>query len=393
MTQTNAALAAAARAHLMDVGPKPPVVMVRGEGVELFDVEGRRYLDFVAGWAVDCLGHAPSAVAEALAAQARTLLNASPGYWNAPQIAFARRLTAASGLERAWFGSTGAEVNEGAVKLARRWGRLRRGGAHEVITALDGFHGRTLAMMAATGKPHWRTLFPPAVPGFTHVPFNDLGAVEAAVTDRTVAVMVEPVQGEGGVVPAAPGYLRGLRALCDRRGLLLVLDEVQTGYGRTGAMFAFQREGIRPDVLTLGKGIGAGFPLAALLAREDVCVFEPGDQGGTYSGQPLAMAVGLAVLDEVERRGLAARAAEVGAYLGERLAELAVDGLVTGIRGAGLLVGFDAVRRTGGEVVASALDRGLLVNSPRPRTVRLMPPLIVGREHVDEAVAILREVL
>jgi acetylornithine/N-succinyldiaminopimelate aminotransferase len=393
MTASNADLVAAAQAHLMNVGPKPPVVMERGQGVELFDVEGRRYLDFVAGWAVDCLGHSPRVVADALAAQAARLVNASPSYWNAPQIAFARRLTAATGMGKAWFGSTGAEANEGAVKLARKWGKVRRAGAFEVITTLDSFHGRTLAMMAATGKPQWQTLFPPAVAGFVHVPFNDLAAARAAVTDRTVAVMVEPVQGEGGAVPATAEYLGGLRALCDRHGLLLVLDEVQTGYGRTGSMFAFERYGVRPDVLTLAKGIGAGFPLSALLARDEVCVFEPGDQGGTYSGQPLAMAVGLAVLDEVERRALPARAAEVGAYLREGLAALERDGLLSRVRGAGLLLAFDAARRTGAEVVAAALARGLLVNSPRPQAVRLMPPLVLERAHADEALAILRQVL
>jgi acetylornithine/N-succinyldiaminopimelate aminotransferase len=380
MSQTNAALAAVAHAHLMNVGRKPPVVMARGEGVYLFDVEGRRYLDFVGGWAVDCLGHAPPAVAEALAAQARTLVNASPSYWNAPQVAFARRLTEVTGLGKVWFGSTGAEVNEGAVKLARKWGRLHRAGAFEVITTTNAFHGRTLAMMAATAKPGWDALFPPVVPGFVHVPFDDLEAVAAAVTSRTAAVMVEPVQGEGGAVPASPGYLRGLRALCDRHGLLLIFDEVQTGYGRTGAMFAFQAHGAQPDVLTLAKGIGAGYPLSALLARDEVAVFEPGDQGGTYSGQPLAMAVGLRVLEEVERLGLPARASER-------------DGLVSGVRGAGLLLAFDAVGRTGAELVADALARGLLVNSPRPRTVRLMPPLVVSPQEVEEALRILRAVL
>lgn len=393
MTDTNAAFAAAARTHLMNVGHKPSVVMARGEGLYLFDVEGRRYLDFVGGWAVDCLGHAPPAVAEALAAQSRELVNASPSYWNVPQVAFARRLTEVTGLGKVWFGSTGAEVNEGAVKLARKWGRLQRGGAFEVITTRNSFHGRTLAMMAATGKPGWDTLYPPVVPGFVHVPFDDLEAIAAAVTARTVAVMVEPVQGEGGAVPASPGYLRGLRALCDRHGLLLILDEVQTGYGRTGAMFAFQAQHVRPDVLTLAKGMGAGFPVAALLARDEVSVFEPGDQGGTYSGQPLAMAVGLRVLEEVERQGLPARAAELGAYLRERLTELERDGLVTGVRGAGLLLAFDVVQRKGAEVVAGAMDRGLLVNSPRPQAVRLMPPLVVSHAQVDKAVGVLREVL
>jgi acetylornithine/N-succinyldiaminopimelate aminotransferase len=393
MTESNAAWNARANAHLMQVNAKPPVVMERGAGMELFDVEGRRYLDFIGGWAVDCLGHSPPAVAVALAGQAARLVNASPGFWNRPQIELAERLTAASGLDRIWFGSTGAEANEGAIKLARKWGGLHKAGAYEIITTVDSFHGRTLATMAATGKAQWQALFPPAVAGFVHVPFNDLDALRAAVTDRTAAVLVEPIQGEGGANPASPEYLRGLRALCDERRVLLVLDEVQTGFGRTGAMFAFQRYGVRPDVMTLGKGIGGGFPLSALLAREEFCVFEKGDQGGTYSGQPLAMAVGLAVLDELERLDLPARAERMGAYLEDGLRRLERKGLLRAIRGAGLLLAFDAVRRPGADVVAEALERGLIVNSPRPASIRLIPPLIVEPAHADEALGVLEAVL
>jgi acetylornithine/N-succinyldiaminopimelate aminotransferase len=393
MTDTNAAWAARASAHLMDVSAKPPIVLERGEGVELFDVEGRRYLDFIAGWAVNVLGHSPPAVARAVAAQAARLVNGSPSFWNRPQVELAERLTAAAGLDKVWFGSTGAEANEGAIKLARKWGAVRKGGAFEIVTTVGSFHGRTLATMAASGKPGWDALFPPPVPGFVHVPFDDLDAVAAAITDRTAAVMLELVQGEAGAIPASPAYVRGLRALCDARRVLLVVDEVQTGYGRTGAFLASQRCGIRPDVLTLAKGIGAGFPLSALLARDEVCVLERGDQGGTYSGQPLAMAVGLAVLDEVERLGLPARAASMGASLEAGLRRLEERGLVTGVRGMGLLLAFDAVRRPGAEVAAAALERGLVVNSPRPSAIRLMPPLVLEARHVDEALAILAQVL
>jgi acetylornithine/N-succinyldiaminopimelate aminotransferase len=393
MSETNAAWSSRASGHLMLVSSKPPIVMERGAGMELFDVEGRRYLDFIGGWAVDCLGHSPRALAVALAEQASRLVNASPSFWNRPQVEVAERLTAVSGFEKVWFGSTGAEANEGAIKLARKWGSLRKAGAYEIITTVNSFHGRTLATMAATGKAQWQALFPPPVPGFVHVPFDDLEALRAAATDRTAAVMVELVQGEGGAVPASAEYVRGLRALCDERRMLLIFDEVQTGYGRTGSLFAFQRYGVRPDVLTLAKGIGAGFPLSALLARDEFCVFEKGDQGGTYSGQPLAMAVGLAVLHEIERLGLSAHAARVGSYLEDALRRLERKGLLERLRGAGLLLAFDATRRSGADVMAAALERGLIVNSPRPASIRLIPPLIVERGHVDEAIAILEQVL
>jgi acetylornithine/N-succinyldiaminopimelate aminotransferase len=361
--------------------------------VALFDVEGRRYLDFIAGWAVNLLGHSPPALAAALTRQASRLVNASPSFWNRPQIELAERLTAATGMDKAWFGSSGAEANEGAIKLARKWGAVRKGGAAEIVTTANSFHGRTLATMAASGKPGWHALFPPRVPGFVQVPFDDLDAAAAVIGERTAAVMLELVQGEAGAVPASPAYVRGLRALCDARRVLLVVDEVQTGYGRTGAFLAAQRYGVRPDVVTLAKGIGAGFPLSALLARDEVCVFEKGDQGGTYSGQPLAMAAGLAVLDEVERLGLPARAARMGAYLEDGLRRLEGKGLLRNVRGAGLLLAFDAVRRPGAEVAAAALDRGLVVNAPRPSAIRLMPPLVVEERDVDEALAVLGEVL
>jgi acetylornithine/N-succinyldiaminopimelate aminotransferase len=244
--------------------------------------------------------------------------------------------------------------------------------------------------MAATGKEEWRELYGPALPGFAHVPFNDLEAARGAIREDTVAVMIEPVQGEGGAVPANPSYVRGLRELCDERKVLLIFDEVQTGYGRTGSLFAYQGLGVKPDIMTLAKGIGAGFPLAALLARDAVCAFEKGDQGGTYSGQSLAMAVGLAVLREMLERDIAGNARRMGCYLRSRLECLEAEGLATGVRGAGLLLAFDSTRREGAAVVADCLADGLLVNSPRPRAIRLMPALVVEEAQVDEAIAILR---
>ncbi|MBC7172737.1 MAG: aminotransferase class III-fold pyridoxal phosphate-dependent enzyme, partial [Polyangiaceae bacterium] len=260
---------------LMHVAVRPPVVMVRGEGSFLWDESGRRYLDFVQGWAVNALGHAPPVLARALAEQSTTLVNASPGFHTRAQLDFAAELVAVGALDRVFLCSTGAEANEGAIKLVRRWASKHRPGAFEILTTEGSFHGRTLATMSASGKPGFDALFPPKVPGFRKVPFADLGAVERAINEETAAVMVEPIQGEAGVVVPPEGYLRELRALTAARGILLVLDEVQTGVGRTGTLFRYEAENARPDILTLGKGLGGGVPLAALCATEAVSCFEP----------------------------------------------------------------------------------------------------------------------
>jgi acetylornithine/N-succinyldiaminopimelate aminotransferase len=292
-----------------------------------------------------------------------------------------------------FFVSTGAEANEGAIKLARKYGKLHKGGAYEIITAIDSFHGRTLATMSATGKPQWKELFEPKVPGFIHLPLNDLARVEAAVSEKTVAIMLEPIQGESGVNPVDIEYMRALRRLCDERGILLILDEIQTGYGRTGRLFDHEHFGVEPDIMTLGKGIGGGFPLAALLAKQRFCVFEKGDQGGTYTGQSLAMAAGLAVLKEILAKKLWEHAARMGDYLIECLRAMEKDGKIRNIRGRGLLVAFDFEGKAGEDVVAECLKKRLLLNSPRPTTIRLMPPLIIEKKHADAAIAILRTVI
>lgn len=305
--------------HLMPITERPAEVFVRGEGAWLWDANGKRYLDFLQGWAVNALGHCPPVLAQALATQAQTLLTPSPALHNAPSLALAARLCGLSGLHQAWFGSTGAEVNEGAVKLARKWGRAgraRRSGAgegpHEIIGFDNAFHGRTLAMMAASGKPGWDRMFLPQMPGFAKARWNDLASVRALVGPQTVAVMLEPVQGEAGVRPADAAFLHGLRALCDEHDLLLIFDEVQTGCGRLGALFAAQHYGVRPDILTLGKGLGGGVPIAALLANERASVFEPGDQGGTFSGHPLMTAAALAVVDVLAEPAFLANVRERG---------------------------------------------------------------------------------
>lgn len=281
---------------LMTITKRPPIVMVEGRGSWLTDSSGKRYLDFIQGWAVNSLGHAPEVISQALSSQAARLISPSPAFYNQPAISLADLLTSHSCFERVFFTNSGAEANEGAIKLARKWGSLHKQGAYEIITMVNGFHGRTLATMSASGKPQWSGLFEPKVPGFVKVALNDLDVTRAAITERTVAVMLEPLQGEAGVIPASHEFLQGLRKLADQHRLLLIFDEVQTGMGRLGSLFAYQQAGIEPDIMTLGKGIGGGVPLAALLAKETVCCFEPGDQGGTYNGNPLMAAVGLSLI-------------------------------------------------------------------------------------------------
>jgi acetylornithine/N-succinyldiaminopimelate aminotransferase len=384
------ALLESAEKSVLYTARRPGIVMERGEGMFLWDTEGKRYLDFVGGWAVTSLGHSPAALQEALSRQASTLVHASPGYYNKPMIQFAELLTSVSGMEKVFFAGSGAEANESAIKLARKHGSVNMNGAHEIITLTNSFHGRTLATMSAAGKPQWKELFAPKVDGFKHVPINDLDACFAAVTNHTCAIMVELIQGEGGVHAVDEAYLYGLRKICDMYGMLLIFDEIQTGMGRTGKLFAYEHYGIKPDVLTLGKGIGGGFPLSAMLTTSKYDLFEPGDQGGTYCGQPLAMAAGYAVLQELLAQNLARNAAQQGSYLVEGLRELARDLAISNIRGKGLLLAFDVPEGAAAELAAICLHEGLLINSPNPSTIRLVPPLIVAQRDVDEMLHILR---
>jgi acetylornithine/N-succinyldiaminopimelate aminotransferase len=369
---------------------RPNLVMERGQGMYLWDTDGNRYLDFVGGWAVASLGHSPVVLQEALSRQSGTLVHASPGYFNRPMIEFAELLTSVSGMDKAFFASSGAEANESAIKLARKHGSVNLGGAYEIITLTNSFHGRSLAMMSATGKEQWKELFAPKVDGFKHVPINDLDACFAAVNNQTCAIMVELVQGEGGVHAVDEAYLYGLRKICDMYGMLLIFDEIQTGLGRTGKLFAYEHYGIQPDVMTLGKGIGAGFPLSAMLTKSKYDLFEPGDQGGTYTGAPLAMAVGHAVLTELLERNLAGNADIQGKYLVRGLQELASEYPITNIRGKGLLLAFDTPEGTAAELAAICLRMGLLINTPNSSTVRLVPPLIVSQQDIDQMLSILR---
>ena len=377
---------------LMDVAARPPLVFVEGRGSLLIDHRGKRYLDFVQGWAVNALGHCPQEITQALMRQSQRLVSASPAFYNTPALQLAERLAELSGLGRVFLCSSGAEANEGAIKLARKWGQHHRGGAHEIITFAHGFHGRTLATMAASGKPGWDRLFKPKVPGFPKARLNDLASVMGLITAKTVAVMLEPIQGEAGVVPAEDAFLRALRTLCDEHELLLILDEVQTGLGRTGTLFAFERAGIRPDIMTLGKGLGGGVPLAALLAEARVAAaFEHGDQGGTYCGNPLMAAVGSAVLDTIASPGFLAAVNAVAAHLESRLDHLISAHGLAGRRGRGLLQALDLGRPLGAALVEAARDlvpEGLLLNSPRPNLLRLMPALNVSVAEIDRMVAL-----
>lgn len=374
---------------LMFITHRPELVFERGEGSWLYDHDGRKYLDFIQGWAVNCLGHCPPEIAAALTEQAGKLINPSPAFYNGPMVELASLLTANSVFDRVFFANTGAEANEGAIKLARKWGRLNRAGAHEIITFGHSFHGRTLATMSASGKAGWDTLYAPQVPGFPKATYNDIASVEALIGPQTVAVMLEPVQGEGGVIPAEVEFLQALRQLTEARGILLIVDEVQSGMGRTGKLFAYEHAAITPDIMTLGKGIGGGVPLAALLAREAICCFEPGDQGGTYNGNPLMTAVGVAVLKRLLAPGFLDEVAARGRYLAQRLNELSARHGLQGERGAGLLRALILADDRGPQLVAAALTmqpQGLLLNSPRPNLLRFMPALNVSEAEIDQMI-------
>jgi acetylornithine/N-succinyldiaminopimelate aminotransferase len=378
---------------LMFITNRPDVTFVRGEGSYLYDEHGRRYLDFIQGWAVNSLGHSPGIVRDALNEQAAKVVNVSPAYYNEPMCRLAELLAELSGIDRVFFANTGAEANEGAIKLVRKWGSVKRDGAYEIIVFEGAFHGRTLATMSASGKPQWKDLYEPKVPGFIHVPVTDIDAVEQAITRRTAAVMLEPIQGESGVVPFSLKFLRELRELTNDYGILLVFDEVQTGIGRTGRMFCFEHAAVRPDVLTLGKGIGAGVPLAALLAPEHLCVFQPGDQGGTFNGNPLMTAVGYAVVKMISNPEFLASVRENANYLESQLKALSRDLNLGEVRGRGLLLALEIRREIGSAVVDAALTHGLLINSPRPAVLRFIPALNVSPAEIDEMMGILRQAI
>jgi acetylornithine/N-succinyldiaminopimelate aminotransferase len=381
---------------LMDIAARPPVVFVEGEGSWLIDHRGKRYLDFVQGWAVNCLGHCPPEIVKTIATQAARLISPSAAFFNDAAIGLAQRLTRLSGLERVFPANSGAEANEGAIKLARKWGSLNKNGASQIVTFTDAFHGRTLATMSASGKAGWDQLFEPKVPGFPKASLNDLESVKRVIGPETVAIMVEPIQGEAGVVIAHDEFLRALRDVCDEHGLLLILDEVQTGIGRTGRMFAAEHAQVKPDIMTLGKGLGGGVPLSALLASERATCFAHGDQGGTYCGNPLMAAVGSAVLDRVAQPQFMEGVRLREEHLVRRLRELVQRRALAGERGRGLLRAIDLGQPMASQVVDAARELtpdGLLLNAPRPHLLRLMPALNIEFEAINRMIGLLDQAL
>ncbi|MHB0870596.1 MAG: acetylornithine/succinylornithine family transaminase [Chloroflexota bacterium] len=378
----------------MGVFRRTPLVIVRGEGSRVWDENGRVYLDLVAGWAVNSLGHCHPVVVNAVREQVGTLIQTSNQYYTVPQLELAQLLIDNSAMDRVFFSNSGAEANEGAVKLARKYGKTRLGGAYEVVTTLKSFHGRTLAMVAATGKPAYQKDFVPLPAGFVNVPYDDMDAIVQATTDRTCAIMLEPIQGEGGVNIPDERFLSELRAWCDERKLLLIMDEIQTGVARTGTMWGYQQFGIEPDVMTVAKGLAGGVAIGAFLCKEEFSVLEPGDHGSTFGGNPLSCAAGAAVMRYVVENDLPGQVRRVGAHLMDRLLALkARHSEITDVRGRGLLAAIEFNEEKAGAVLARCLDRGLLINSVSPTILRLMPALTITEAEIDEAMEILESAL
>jgi acetylornithine/N-succinyldiaminopimelate aminotransferase len=389
VTQVTHSTPELAETYLMQTGRRLPVTFVRGRGCLVYDEAGREYLDLVAGIAVNLLGHSHPDVVATLSRQAGQLIHTSNLYFTQPQVELARRLVELSFPSRVFFCNSGAEANEGAIKLARKWGAKNRGGAFEIITTTGSFHGRTLATVTAGGQHKYSDPFQPLPAGFVHVPYNDVEAIEAATTDKTVAVMLEPVMGEIGVIPAAPGYLKRVREWCDQKNLLLILDEVQTGLGRTGRWFAYQHAAITPDVMTLAKGLGGGVPIGACLANPRADVFEPGDHGSTFGGNPLACAVASTVLAVIERDGLVGHAAEMGDALHASLQDLGAKQ----VRGLGLMQAFEFEEPKAKPFQNACLDAGLVVNAVDDNSIRLVPPLVIGPEEIERAHDVMKKAL
>ncbi|CCD90409.1 succinylornithine transaminase, also has acetylornitine transaminase activity, PLP-dependent [Bradyrhizobium sp. ORS 375] len=378
---------------LMEITARPRAVFVQGKGSWLWDDSGKRYLDFIQGWAVNSLGHAPPELAKALADQAARLITPSPAYFNDTSLSLAKALVEHSCFDQVFFTNSGAEANEGAIKLARKYGALRKNGAYEIITFEGGFHGRTLATMSASGKKAFEPLFEPKVPGFPKARLNDIASVEALISDKTVAIMLEPIQGEAGVWPATTKFLQQLQSLTTKHGLLLIVDEIQTGMGRTGKLFGYEHADVLPDIMTLGKGIGGGVPLGALLATSEASCFEHGDQGGTFNGNPLMCAAGLAMVDAVAKPEFLKTVVDNGLYLESELQRISARHGLGEVRGRGLLLALDVARPIAPSIVAHAFELGLLLNAPRPDTLRFMPALNVTRDEIGAMVDTLDGIL
>lgn len=379
--------------HLIPITPRPELCFIRGEGQYLYDHNNKSYLDMIQGWAVNTLGHCSGVIQTAIAEQSQQLINPGPAFYNSPMLDLAQLLCQHSVFNQAFFANSGAEANEGAIKLARKWGQLNKKGAFKIITFEKGFHGRTLATMSATGKDSFVPLFEPKVGGFNKAIFNDIQSVEAVVDDMTVAVMLELVQGEAGVIEVAPAFVAQLETLCQKHNLLLIIDEVQTGIGRTGKTFCYEHFNLSPDILTLGKGLGGGVPISALLTQNEISCFEPGDQGGTFNGNPIMCAAALSVLNEVLSEGFMDNVQVMSRYLKQQLSELSAKFQLGEVRGKGLLIALDTADRDAKIITERALDMGLLLNAPRIDTLRFMPALTITEKEIDKAIELLEQVL
>lgn len=380
--------------YFMKTVERLPITIVRGQGARVWDENGREYLDFVAGWAVNNLGHCPPVVVEAVTKQAQTLIQTSNQFYTIPQIQLAEILIQNSCLDKVFFCNSGAEANEGAIKLARRYGKRYLDGAYEVITAMNSFHGRTLSMVAATGQPKFQQPYAPLPVGFTNVEYNSIEAIKEATTSQTCAIMLEPIQGEGGVNLPGADYLAVVRTWCDQKGILLIFDEIQTGMGRTGSLFAYEHYGVEPDVMTLAKGLASGIPIGAILAKDRASVFTPGDHGSTFGGNAVTCAAGYATLKYIIDNDVAGNAKRVGLYFTGKLEQLRQKfQFITDVRGCGLLIAMEFSSDIAGSMVKTCLDKGLLVNRVKPNALRFMPPLTIGNSEVDEVLGILDEVL
>jgi acetylornithine/N-succinyldiaminopimelate aminotransferase len=376
--------------YFMPTFERLPVTLVRGQGARVWDDAGRQYLDFVAGWAVNSLGHCHPAVVSAVTEQVKNLIHTSNSFYTIPQIKLAELLVQHSCLDKVFFCNSGAEATEGAVKLARRYGRLHLDGAHEVITTTGSFHGRTLAMVSASGQPRFQQPYQPLPSGFINVDYDSIEAIKAATTSLACAVMLEPLQGEGGVILPADGYLAEVRAWCDQAGILLILDEIQTGIGRLGTLFAYEQHGVEPDIMTLAKGLGSGMPIGAILAKDRASVFAAGEHGSTFGGNPVTCAAAWATVNYIVEHDISENARQMGQYLAGKLNGLKQKfAFITDVRGLGLLQAIEFSDDIARPVVLACLDGGLLVNKLKPNALRFMPPLIINRQEVDEALDIL----
>ena len=385
-------------ANYLPVFNRYKIVLDRGEGVYLYDINGKKYLDFLAGIAVNVLGHAYKPLVDAIAAQAAKVMHVSNLYYTEAQANAAAKLVKLSGLDRAFFGNSGAEANEGAIKIARKFAKKISPDKTQIISAWDSFHGRTLATLTATGQPHYHKGFEPLPADFDYVRYNDIDDLAVKISDKTCAVMLETIQGEGGVYPPKDGYLQKVRALCDKFGALLILDEIQSGMGRSGKFFAYEKYGVKPDIVTLAKGLAGGVPIGAFICTEKVAqAFQPGDHGTTFGGNPLACAAANVVLDTVPDEKFLAHVETVGNYFKAQLIALQekFPDKIAEIRGEGLILGAELKNfgKSGVQIVNECMKRGLIINCTVGTVLRFIPPLIVTREHVDELIRILDEVL